>query len=90
MFKLEEIHKFINYINSNKDVQEKLMEIELDEFPAFIKNMGYAFSVDDFIGYMQELDAKQYASNGELSDIELDNVSGGNNFIYRLLKRFKK
>jgi len=86
---LEDIHNFIHNINNNTALQDKLMDIEMSEFPSFIKNIGYSFTVDEFLKVMQELDRQQYASNKELSDMELDFISGGGSFIYRFLQRLK-
>lgn len=65
------------------------MDIELNEFPAFIKSIGYSFTIDEFLKVMQELDIQQYASNNELSDVELDFVAGGGSFIYRFIQHLK-
>jgi len=86
---MEEIQDFIRYINGNAQLQDKLMDLELNEFPSFVKSIGYSFTVDEFLKVMQELDTLQYASNNELSDMELDFVSGGSNFIYRFVQRLK-
>ena len=86
---MEEIQNFIRYINGNAALQDKLMDIELNEFPSFVQSMGYSFTVDEFLKAMQELDIQQYASNNELSDMELDFVSGGGSFIYRLTQRLQ-
>ena len=70
---MKSIEAIINEIKASEVLQQKLAEAAKNNaYADFLKEMGWEGTVEEFIAAMK-------GKNGELSDDELDNVSGGCN-----------
>ena len=70
---MKSIEAIINEIKASEALQQKLAEAaKNNSYADFLKEMGWEGTVEEFIAAMK-------GPTGELSDDELDNVSGGAN-----------
>ena len=70
---MKSIETIINEIKASEALQNKLAEAAKNNaYADFLKEMGWEGTIEEFIAAMK-------GQNGELSDEELDNVSGGAN-----------
>ncbi|MGN1338896.1 MAG: hypothetical protein ACI4WS_01255 [Oscillospiraceae bacterium] len=71
---MKTMEQLLNELNENKELAEKLKAVKDEqEFAEFLKENDAEGTLEDF----KKLAAAKFAARGELSDDELDSVSGG-------------
>lgn len=65
------------YLMDDKQRLEQLMAMPAEAAAAKINADGYDFSTDELVAFAEELEKQPAQKNGELSEDDLDNVTGG-------------
>lgn len=84
----ERAEMLADYLGEDADRAEKLFSMTAEEAVAAINADGYDFTAEELKAFVQKVQKTKMQAGGELSDEELDSISGGGipSWLWKILK----